>query len=258
MSEHAVPVVDGAPPSMVQRMVAEGLGTFVLVFFGVGASLMSGASYVATALAFGLAWLVMSASVGRISGGHFNPAVTLGAALAGRIAWRDTPEYFLAQLTGGLIAGVKLVVLMNGFSSFEYGDYLGHNSFGPNSPGEYAWWAALLLELLLTAVFVFVFLAATDARNSALAALAPVTVGLALTMVHLASLSATGTSVNPVRSIGVGLLAGTDAIAQLWLFVLAPMLGAVVAGVSYPLLFGQGADPVPGSGLRLGPRLTTH
>src|SRR5690606_37647655 len=118
-------------------------------------------------------------------------------------------------------------------------------------PGEeFAWWAALLLELLLTMVFVWVILGVTDARNSSLAVLAPLAIGFALTMVHLASMGATGTSVNPARSIGVGAFAGTDAVMQLWLFVVAPLLGGAIAGATYPLIFGQGAEAVPGSGLK--------
>lgn len=233
-----------------QTFSAELVGTFVLVFFGVGTAVMSEGDYVATGLAFGLAVFVMASAVGRISGGHFNPAVSVGAAVGGRLAWGRLPLYVGAQLLGALVAGGLLFTLMHGFEGFSAEGNLGQNSFGDEGSG-YAWWAALILELVLTLVFVWVILAVTDTRNEH-PALAPLTIGLALTMVHFASMAATGTSVNPARSIGVGLFAGGDAVLQLWLFILAPTLGAALAGVSYALLFGEGAGPVPGSGLRFG------
>jgi aquaporin Z len=237
----------------VHRVSAEVLGTFVLVFFGCGTALMTTQSegstnYVATALAFGITVLAMAYAVGRVSGGHFNPAVTLGAAVGGRIAWRQVPVYIGAQLIGALAAGLCLFVLMHGFPGFDATGNMAQNSFGDAGSG-YAWWAALLLELLMTAVFLWVILAVTDVRNEH-PALAPLAIGLTLTMLHFGSIAATGTSVNPARSIGVGVFAGVDAIAQLWLFILAPLLGGAIAGISYALLFGRGAEDVPGSGLR--------
>jgi aquaporin Z len=231
-----------------RQVSAEVLGTFVLVFFGCGTALMSGGDYVATALAFGLTVLVMAYAVGRVSGGHFNPAVTLGAAVGGRIAWRQVPVYIGAQLGGALAAGLCLFVLMHGFPGFDATGNLAQNSFGDAGSG-YAWWAALLLEMLMTAVFLWVILAVTDVRNEH-PALAPLAIGLTLTMLHFGSIAATGTSVNPARSIGVGVFAGVDAVAQLWLFILAPLLGGAIAGISYALLLGRGAEDVPGSGLR--------
>ena len=137
---------------------------------------------------------------------------------------------------------------MHGFPGFDATGNLAQNSFGDAGSG-YAWWAALLLELLMTAVFLWVILAVTDVRNEH-PALAPLAIGLTLTMLHFGSIAATGTSVNPARSIGVGVFAGVDAIAQLWLFILAPLLGGAIAGVTYALLFGRGAENVPGSGVR--------
>ena len=128
---------------------------------------------------------------------------------------------------------------------------MGQNFFGDQGSG-FAWWAALLLELLMTAVFVWVILSVTDARNEVNVALGPLAIGLSLAMFHLLAIPLTGTSVNPARSIGVGVFAGTDAIVQLWLFVLAPLLGAAIAGLTYPVLFGHGAAPVAGSGLNFG------
>jgi aquaporin Z len=128
---------------------------------------------------------------------------------------------------------------------------MAQNFFGDQGTG-FAWWAALLLEIILTAVFLWVILAVTDERNEVNVAMGPLAIGLALAMIHFASMSATGTSVNPARSIGVGVFAGTDAIIQLWLFVVAPLLGAAIAGLTYPILFGQGAAAVAGSGLNFG------
>ena len=240
-------------PTTKQKIAAEVIGTFVLVFFGCGTAIMTsvgpGFDYVGTALAFGLTVLCGAYAFGRVSGAHFNPAVTVGAALGGRIAWRQTPLYIGSQLVGGLVAGLFLFILVQGFDGYDVSrDGLAQNSFGDDGTG-YAVWAALLLELVLTAVFVWVILAVTDARNEH-PALAPAAIGLALTLVHLVGITATGTSVNPARSIGVGVFAGSDAVIQLWLFILAPLAGAAVAGITYPLLFGHGADPVPGSGLR--------
>jgi MIP family channel proteins len=239
------------PPTTGQKFTAELMGTFVLVFFGCGAAMQSGGDYVATGLTFGLTVVVMAYAVGRISGGHFNPAVTLGAVLGGRLPWNQVGIYMAAQLGGGLLAGAALLGLNHGFPGFSAEGNMAQNAYGDQGSG-YAWWAALLLEMLLTAIFLWVILAVTDERNEVNVALGPLAIGLALAMIHFGSMSATGTSVNPARSIGVGVFAGTDAIVQLWLFVLAPLLGAAVAGLTYPVLFGRGADPVAGSGLSLG------
>jgi len=235
-------------PTTLSKLASEVLGTFVLVFFGCGAALMSGGDYVATGLTFGLTVVVMAYAVGRISGGHFNPAVTIGAAVGGRLPWREVGFYIGSQLAGGVLAGLSLWILMHGFEGFDSTtDGLAQNGFGDAGSG-YAWWAAFLLEALLTAVFLLVILAVTDSRNEH-PVMAPLAIGLALAMIHFASIGATGTSVNPARSIGVGLFAGTDSIVQLWLFILAPLVGAAAAGLLYPVLFG-GDEPVPGSGLR--------
>ncbi|MFT3874610.1 MAG: MIP family channel protein [Nocardioides sp.] len=236
-------------PTLAQKVAAEVLGTFVLVLFGVGTAVISQGDYVATGLSFGLAVLVMVYAVGRISGGHFNPAVSLGAAMGGRISWREAGIYMLAQLGGALVAGLVLFVLLHGFTGFDPTGHMGQNSFGDAGSG-FAWWAAFLLELILTAVFVTVILAVTDIRNEH-PSLAPLAIGLTLTAIHFASIGATGTSVNPARSIGPGVFAGSEAVQQLWLFILAPLVGAAIAGACYHLVFGRDDEPVPGSGLRL-------
>ncbi|HQR28185.1 MAG TPA: aquaporin [Nocardioides sp.] len=229
------------PATTRQALGAEAVGTFVLVVVGVGALLMTGGDYLATGLAFGLTAVALTSALGWASGGHFNPAVSLGAALVGRLSWGRSGLYALVQTAGALLAGATLWGLMHGFPGFRSEGNLGQNSFGAAGSG-YAWWAAFLLETLMTAVLVGVVLAVTDERAT-YAGLAPVVVGLTLAVLHLASMAATVTSVNPARSVGVGVFAGAAAVRQLWLFVLAPLLGAVVAGLGYPLLRGREAAP---------------
>lgn len=240
-------------PSTVQKIAAEVIGTFVLVLFGCGSVVYAVTSdafdILGTALAFGVAVLVMAYAVGRISGGHFNPAVSVAAAVGGRISWREVPVYVGAQLVGAIAGAAVLFTLIQGYEAYDVSRLgLGQNFYGDEGNG-YAVWAALLLELVLTAVFVFVILAVTDARNEH-PALAPLVIGFSLTAIHLVAIPATGTSVNPARSIGPALFAGTDAILQLWVFIVAPLLGALIAGLAYPAVFGHAGEPVPGSGLR--------
>ena len=225
-------------PSTGQKFTAETLGTFVLVFFGCGAAMRSGGDYVATGLTFGLTVVVMAYAVGRISGGHFNPAVTLGAAASGRIAWKEAPAYIVTQVVAGIAAGAVLLVVasgLDGFSAKESG--FASNGYGDRSPMGYDLLACLVIEVVLTAVFLWVILGATDTR--APKGLAPLAIGLSLTLIHLISIPVTNTSVNPARSIGVGLFAGSEAIEQLWLFILAPIVGGLVAGFSYAFLLGD-------------------
>jgi aquaporin Z len=243
-------------PGTGQKIAAEVLGTFVLVFVGCGAVVMSRAaqsdadlvglaSIGSVGLAFGLAVLIMAYAVGRISGGHFNPAVTLGAAIGGRLPWRDLPLYMAAQFVGATVAALALFAIGSSFEGWEAeAATMGANGFGD---GGISWWGALILETLLTAIFLWVILGVTDARNEH-PGLAPLAIGLALAAIHFVAIPATGTSVNPARSFGPALFSGSDAIIQLWLFFLAPLLGAAIAGATYRPLFG-GDAPVPGSGL---------
>lgn len=240
-------------PTLAQKIAAEVLGTFVLVLLGVGTAVVTSTGedpggYVATGLAFGIAVLVMAYAVGHVSGGHFNPAVSVGAAIAGRISWAHAGIYAVAQVVGAVVAAFVLFLAMSGFEGFEAEGNMGANAFGDQTPGDYAWWAAFLVELVATLVFLYVILAATDARNPAKAA-APVAIGLGLAGIHFATMAYTGTSVNPARSIGPALFNGVDSIAQLWLFILAPLLGALLAGLTYPLVWGRDTEPVAGSGL---------
>ena len=252
--------VSGAEPGAAatstrrQQLAAEVIGTFVLVFLGCGSLVYANAADVPTTvgtvgLTFGVAMMVMIYALGRVSGGHFNPATSLGAAVGGRISWAQAGCYVLAQVAGAVLAALTLFLLLHGFDGFDAERHMGQNHFGDEGSG-YAWWAAFLLEALLTAVFVTVVLAVTDDRNEN-PRLAPLTIGLTLAAIYFVALPATGASVNPARSIGPALFAGADAIIQLWVFILAPALGAAIAGVGYPLLFGRVGAPVPGSGVSI-------
>ena len=231
-------------PSTTKKLSAEFLGTFVLVFGGCGTAVLAttnsevGVGWLGVAFAFGLTVLVMAYAVGHISGGHFNPAVTIGAAAGGRIAWKDAPAYIVTQLVAGIAAGAVLLLIANGldgFSAKESG--FASNGYGDRSPMEYNLLACLVIEVLLTAIFIWVILGATDSR--APKGLAPLAIGLSLTLIHLISIPVTNTSVNPARSIGVGLFAGSDAISQLWLFIVAPIAGGLIAGFTYAFLLGD-------------------
>ncbi|MFJ9314771.1 MIP/aquaporin family protein [Pimelobacter simplex] len=248
--EAAADAATTTPPTLTQKLLAELVGTFVLVFVGCGAAVTTDADIAATGLAFGIAIVIMAYSFGRISGGHFNPAVSVGAALAGRISWRETGLYSAAQVVGGLVGGLVLAItLLAGDIGWEFGDPLGSNGFGGFG---FALGGALLVEIVLTFIFLTVILSVTDERNDTVA-FAPLAIGLALAAIHFVAIPLTGTSVNPARSIGVAFFSGSDAIQDLWLFIVAPLIGGALAGVLYPVLFGRGADPVPGSGFG-GPR----
>ncbi|MFT4288833.1 MIP/aquaporin family protein [Nocardioides sp.] len=255
-------IVEAGPVAAVgsQAIAAEAIGTFILVLLGCGAALATGAAggtapdTVATGLSFGIAVVIGAYAFGRISGGHFNPAVTVGVAASGRFAWRNVPVYVGAQVVGAILAAAALWVVLQGFDGYTATDHMAQNGFGSHGSGL-AWWAAFLAELVLTAVFVFIILAVTDARHE-YEALAPLAIGLALAAIHFVAIPLTGTSVNPARSIGPALFAGGSHIVQLWLFILAPLLGGVIAGVLFPVVFGHGSDPVPGSGISL-PSLPT-
>ena len=233
-----------AAPSTSKKLTAEFLGTFVLVFGGCGTAVLAttnpdvGVGWLGVALAFGLTVLTMAYAVGHISGGHFNPAVTIGAAAGGRIGWRETPAYIVTQVVAGIAAGAVLLLVANGLDGFSAKDTgFASNGYGDRSPMGYDLLACLVIEVLLTAVFLWVILGSTDTR--APKGMAPLAIGLALTLIHLISIPVTNTSVNPARSIGVGLFAGSDAISQLWLFIAAPIVGGLIAGFTYAYLLGD-------------------
>ncbi|MDZ5621502.1 aquaporin [Nocardioides sp. HM23] len=250
MTEQIASPAETAPPTQVQKLAAEALGTMVLVFIGCGAAYMTGADIVATGFAFGIAIVMMAYAFGRISGGHFNPAVSVGAAIAGRLSWRDTALYSAAQVVGALVGGLVLAItLLASDIGFDFGEPMGSNGFGDHGGVELL--GALLIEIVLTFIFLLVILSVTDERNDTVA-FAPLVIGLALAAIHFVAIPATGTSVNPARSIGVAFESGGDAIIQLWVFIIAPLVGGAVAGLLYPLIFGRGTAPVPGSGFASG------
>ncbi|PWN04630.1 MIP family channel protein [Nocardioides silvaticus] len=250
-----MPAADTTPPSQMQKLVAEAIGTFVLVFFGAGTAFASGGDYVATALAFGLTVLIMAYAVGHLSGGHFNPAVSIGAALAGRVSWATAAVYIAVQFIAAFVAaGMLAIIAVLLYDGAEWGDVLASVSnkwdTGPAANGA-AFLGAFLAELIGTFVFVFMILAVTDRRRASEKIPAPVAIGLGLTLCHLLLIGITGCSVNPARSIGPGILSFNwdDAMKYQWLFLIAPVLGAAAAGLLHPLLFGRDGTQVPGSGL---------
>lgn len=231
---------------MPQRIAAEFFGTFWLVFGGCGAVVIAGDAigFYGIALAFGLTVLTMAYAVGHISGGHFNPAITVGLAMGKRFDWKDVPTYVVTQVVAAVVAATSLWVIAHGVSGFSSkASGFATNGYGDRSPGHYAWWAVLLAEVLLMAFFVWVIMGVTDTR--APKGFAPIAIGLVLTLIHLIAIPIDGTSVNPARSIGPALFAGWDAIGQLWLFILAPLVGGLIAGATYALLLGSGEEATP-------------
>lgn len=235
-------------PKLPQKLAAEAIGTFWLVFAGAGSAVLAakfagadgvqvGIGHLGVSLAFGLTVLTMAYAVGHVSGGHFNPAVTVGLALAKRTTWKDVPAYIVTQVVAGLIAGGLLWVIASGTSTFDPNGGFASNGYGDASPGGYTMLAALLIEIVMTAIFVFVILGSTDRR--APAGFAPIAIGLALTLIHLVSIPVTNTSVNPARSTAVAFFAGGSAPGQLWLFWVAPLVGAAIAGLAYAFLTGE-------------------
>jgi aquaporin Z len=256
MTEHMIdtPAATTSPPTLVQKLAAEAIGTMVLVIIGVGSAVVGNGDITSIGLSFGIAIVMMAYAFGRISGGHFNPAVSVGAALSGRLSWKDAGLYSAAQVIGGIVGGIVLaIILLASDVGWEFGDPMGSNGFGDHGGVEL--FGALLIEIVLTFIFLLVILSVTDERNDT-AAFAPLAIGLTLAAIHFVGIAATGTSVNPARSIGVAFESGGDAIAQLWLFIVAPLIGGAIGGLLYPLIFGRGGDPVPGSGFR-GPRAAT-
>ena len=233
-----------ATPALGSRLGAEFLGTFWLVLGGCGTAVLAatfpevGVGLLGVALAFGLTVLTMAYAVGHISGGHFNPAVTVGLAVAKRFAWKDVPAYVITQVVAATVAAGVLFVVASGKPGFDAkASGFAANGFDAHSPGKYSLLAALVIEIVLTAFFLYVILGATDGR--APAGFAPIAIGLALTLIHLISIPVTNTSVNPARSTGVAFFTDSWALGQLWLFWLAPILGAVLAGATYALITAE-------------------
>ncbi len=251
-----------SPVPMTHRLWAEFLGTFWLVFGGCGSAVLAakvvsdgtinmGIGFVGVALAFGLTVVTGAYAVGHISGGHFNPAVTLGCAVAKRVEWAAVVPYWIAQVVGGAVAGGVLFVIANGkngFSASESG--FATNGYGEHSPDGYSLAAVIVAEVVLTAVFLWVILGVTSKK--APAGFAPLAIGLTLTLIHLISIPVSNTSVNPARSLGVAWYAGGDALSQVWVFILAPLVGAAIAGISYAFLTGDEDDSPAEAEARVG------
>ncbi|AOK28395.1 aquaporin [Burkholderia singularis] len=225
-----------------QRLAAEVFGTFWLVFGGCGSAVLAaafpslGIGFTGVALAFGLTVLTMAFAIGHISGCHLNPAVSVGLTVAGRFPARDLVPYIIAQVIGATLGAFVLYLIATGKPGFELGGFA-TNGYDAHSPGHYTLAAAFIAEVVLTGFFLFVILGSTDKR--APAGFAPIAIGLCLTLIHLISIPVTNTSVNPARSTGPALFVGGDAIGQLWLFWVAPIVGAIIAGVVYPLIAGR-------------------
>ena len=222
---------------MTKRLAAEFLGTFWLVFGGCGSAVLAaafpevGIGLLGVSLAFGLTVVTMAYAVGHISGGHFNPAVTLGLWAGGRFPAKDLPLYWAAQVAGAITAAAALYLIASGQEGFSLSVGFAANGFGEHSPGGYSLTAALVAEVLLTLFFLLIIMGVTEAR--APAGFAPLAIGLALTLIHLISIPVTNTSVNPARSTGQALFVGDWALAQLWVFWVAPLIGGGLGGLLY-------------------------
>ncbi|MFO1169038.1 MAG: aquaporin Z [Rhodoblastus sp.] len=220
---------------MGKKLAAEFLGTFWLTFGGCGSAVLAaafpnlGIGFSGVALAFGLTVLTGAYAFGPISGGHFNPAVSAGLATAGRFSWGEFVPYVVAQVLGAVAAAGLLYVIASGKSGFSLAGGFASNGFADHSPGGYSLASALLIEVVLTAVFLLVILGSTEAR--AAAGFAPIAIGLCLTLIHLISIPVDNTSVNPARSTGPALFVGGWALQQLWLFWVAPIVGGIVGGL---------------------------
>jgi aquaporin Z len=237
---------------MYARLGAEALGTFVLVLGGCGTAVLAanfpdaetntlGVGFLGVALAFGLTVVVGAFALGPISGGHFNPAVTLGLAAAGRFSWSDAGGYIVAQLIGGVLGSSVLALIAlggpDGFFDAARASGFASNGFGEHSPGGFGLGSAILVETVLTAVFLFVILGTT--ARIASPGFAPLAIGLTLTLIHLISIPVTNTSVNPARSLATAIYGGGWAWGQLWVFIVFPILGGLIAGYAYRPMFSR-------------------
>lgn len=244
---------DMQTPQMSKRLLAEFVGTFWLVFGGCGAAIFAagfmstptlgsgepvhlGIGFLGVALAFGLTVVTMAYAVGHVSGAHFNPAVTVGVAIARRFEWKDVPGYVIAQVLGGLAAGTALWAIARGRDVFDATGNMAANGYAEHSPGGYSLMAVLCAEVLLTMIFVYVILGVTG--DNAPTGFAPLAIGLCLTLIHLISIPISNTSVNPARSTAVAFFNGNGAPGQLWLFWVAPLIGAAIAGATFHLITG--------------------
>jgi len=223
---------------MMGKLAAEAIGTFWLVLGGCGSAVLAaaypdlGIGFVGVALAFGLTVLTMAAAIGHISGCHLNPAVTAGLAASGRFPIKDVVPYWVAQLVGGIAGAGVLYLVAQGLPGFDAAaSGFASNGYGAHSPGKYPLASGFIIEAVLTAVFLFVIHGATDKRAPGM--IAPIAIGLCLTLIHLISIPVTNTSVNPARSTATAVFVGGWALQQLWLFWVAPIVGGVIGGLAY-------------------------
>jgi aquaporin Z len=229
--------------SLSRRAGAEMIGTFWLVFGGCGSAVLAaafpglGIGFVGVALAFGLTVLTMAYAIGHISGCHLNPAVTVGLVVGKRFPISELPAYVAAQVAGAIAGAGILLVIASGKAGFDLAGGFASNGYGAHSPGEYSLVACLVAEVVLTFMFLMIILGSTDRR--APQGFAPIAIGLGLTLIHLIGIPVTNTSVNPARSTGPALFVGGWAVEQLWLFWLAPIVGAALAGLVYPMIAGE-------------------
>ena len=229
--------------TMAQKTGAEFIGTFWLVLGGCGSAVLAaafpnlGIGFVGVALAFGLTVLTMAFAIGHISGCHLNPAVSFGLWAGGRFPAKELAPYIIAQVAGGIAAGFILYLIASGKAGFSFSGGFASNGYGEHSPGNYSAFAALVCEIVMTFMFLFIIMGATDKR--APQGFAPIAIGLALTLIHLISIPVTNTSVNPARSTGVAVFVGDWAVAQLWMFWVAPIAGGLLGGFVYRWLAGD-------------------
>ena len=231
---------------MFKKLMAEGFGTFWLVFGGCGSAVLAaafpelGIGFSGVALAFGLTVLTMAYAVGHISGGHFNPAVTLGLWAGGRFPAKDIFGYIIAQVIGGILGAGVLYLIASGKVGFDaVASGFASNGYGEHSPGGYSMQSAIIIEIVLTCAFLLIIHGATD--KNAPARFAPIAIGLALTLIHLISIPVTNTSVNPARSLAVAVFQGGWALEQVWLFWVMPIIGGILGGVIYRTLLEKRA-----------------
>lgn len=231
---------------MFKKLMAEGFGTFWLVFGGCGSAVLVaafpelGIGFSGVALAFGLTVLTMAYAVGHISGGHFNPAVTLGLWAGGRFPAKDIFGYIIAQVIGGILGAGVLYLIASGKVGFDaVASGFASNGYGEHSPGGYSMQSAIIIEIVLTCAFLLIIHGATD--KNAPAGFAPIAIGLALTLIHLISIPVTNTSVNPARSLAVAVFQGGWALEQVWLFWVMPIIGGILGGVIYRTLLEKRA-----------------
>ncbi|KQQ11684.1 aquaporin Z [Methylorubrum extorquens] len=234
----------------IRKCAAEAIGTFWLTFAGCGSAVIAagfpevGIGLLGVSAAFGLTVVTMAYAIGHISGCHLNPAVTFGLAAGGRFPTRDIPPYVISQVIGGVVAAALLYAIASGSPGFDVAKGFAANGYGEHSPGQYGLFSCLLAEVVLTMMFLFVIMGATHGK--APVGFAPLAIGLCLTLVHLVGIPVTNLSVNPARSTGPALFAGGWAIAQLWLFWVAPILGGVLGGMLYHWISAEPSAQVTG------------